>query len=588
MGVCRLRLMLGTGRRARGLLALLIVAIAALLAAPAAFADEVLLLTPTPFASVEGRALVAQQVATFTDSTGDDSATDYSASINWGDGAVTSGTVSGTTGTTGPWKVRGTHTYAEEGTYSVTVTATDNASSASGSSQESVQISDAGLFLTTGTPKQISGSGPAAGGAMKSFEAAIGGHDNRKKPGEQKGGFRHITWDNVTFGGSDPGSTSITSHVVSVAATREQQWGVKLSRGVGVAKDGFTSVNPSVGGKFSPFSSHNIFAPFSSNQIQFQFVSPAPQASTATFANTRAFGVMFMNVWKSSTASIEYLSGTTVVFTAYAPLSTVGQQSFVGVVFPTSAITQVVVTMGTAAIFSFDGTTAAAGASDAPPSGNDLVAGDDVVLAEPANPQRTVHTKAGVRVSRVFARFGDTDPGGKVGDYKAVVNWGDGVQSHGTVKSSGNAFAVTASHRFRRRGTLQVVTTVTDFGGATQTSHVTVEVAARKSSAAVSCSPSVVRVLTGTKCTATVTDVGRGTAIAPIGSVLLASLTPGGSFPKGQVCNLKPTRRRRRSSCSVLFRPTQFPPPTGKVAVRYAGDLAHKGSTAKGSLTVLP
>jgi hypothetical protein len=63
-------------------------------------------------------------VATFTDTFAGNVPSDFTASINWGDAAVTTGTVAGGSGT---FSVSGTHTYAASGTYTVTVTLTDDA-----------------------------------------------------------------------------------------------------------------------------------------------------------------------------------------------------------------------------------------------------------------------------------------------------------------------------------------------------------------------------------------------------------------------------------------------------------------------------
>ena len=72
--------------------------------------------------ATEGQALSNVSVATFTDPTADSSASDYTASINWGDGSNSTGTVGGTAGS---YTVTGSHTYAEHGSYGVTVTITD-------------------------------------------------------------------------------------------------------------------------------------------------------------------------------------------------------------------------------------------------------------------------------------------------------------------------------------------------------------------------------------------------------------------------------------------------------------------------------
>src|SRR5207237_564073 len=71
------------------------------------------------FSAIEGAAAAAQTVATFTDPGGPETLADYSASISWGDGTpATAGTITVNGGT---FTVSGAHTYAEEGSYTITV-----------------------------------------------------------------------------------------------------------------------------------------------------------------------------------------------------------------------------------------------------------------------------------------------------------------------------------------------------------------------------------------------------------------------------------------------------------------------------------
>jgi hypothetical protein len=67
----------------------------------------------------EGVASGTQPVATFTDPGGPEALADYSATISWGDGSTSVGTISRSGNT---FTVSGGHTYVEEGTYAVTTT----------------------------------------------------------------------------------------------------------------------------------------------------------------------------------------------------------------------------------------------------------------------------------------------------------------------------------------------------------------------------------------------------------------------------------------------------------------------------------
>ena len=62
-------------------------------------------------------------VATFTDADPAGAASDYTATIDWGDGATTAGTIGSAAG--GGFTVTGSHTYANVGTYPTSVTITD-------------------------------------------------------------------------------------------------------------------------------------------------------------------------------------------------------------------------------------------------------------------------------------------------------------------------------------------------------------------------------------------------------------------------------------------------------------------------------
>ena len=98
--------------------------------------DATLSATAVPVAATEG-ATFSGNVATFTDANPAGAATDYTASIVWGDGATTAGTVGAAAG--GGFAVSGSHTYAAGGTMAVTVVVSDvGGSTASVNSQAAI------------------------------------------------------------------------------------------------------------------------------------------------------------------------------------------------------------------------------------------------------------------------------------------------------------------------------------------------------------------------------------------------------------------------------------------------------------------
>ncbi len=96
-------------------------------------------------------AVFSGTVATFTDPDSAATAGDYTATIDWGDGSSSVGTVSGPTG--GPFDVSGSHTYAEEGSYVVTTQINDPDFPANTATvTSSATVADAALGSTCATP----------------------------------------------------------------------------------------------------------------------------------------------------------------------------------------------------------------------------------------------------------------------------------------------------------------------------------------------------------------------------------------------------------------------------------------------------
>jgi hypothetical protein len=84
---------------------------------------DTLTMTGSSFTARAGRPF-SGPVATFTDTNPLALASDFTTTINWGDGTTTLGTVAGPTG--GPFTVTGSHTYKPARSFTVTVTAADD------------------------------------------------------------------------------------------------------------------------------------------------------------------------------------------------------------------------------------------------------------------------------------------------------------------------------------------------------------------------------------------------------------------------------------------------------------------------------
>jgi hypothetical protein len=103
-------------------------------------------------------------VASFKDPDTSGKASDYSASINWGDGTTSSGTI---TGSPSKFTVSGSHTYAEEGSFTATVTITDKDGSGNNATvHDKATVADAALHATGAKP---SSSGTTVSGTVAKF-----------------------------------------------------------------------------------------------------------------------------------------------------------------------------------------------------------------------------------------------------------------------------------------------------------------------------------------------------------------------------------------------------------------------------------
>jgi len=111
-------------------------------------ADAALTVSGASVTAVEGAGF-SGTLASFTDADPSGSVTDYSATINWGDQTSSAGTV--TANGSGGFVVSGSHVYAEEGSYSVTVTLSD-AGGANATTTSSAGVTDAAIALT-GAPR---------------------------------------------------------------------------------------------------------------------------------------------------------------------------------------------------------------------------------------------------------------------------------------------------------------------------------------------------------------------------------------------------------------------------------------------------
>ncbi len=558
------------------LAALVLVAVSA---APA-LAQETLTLNTQNVNAVSGQPW-SGPVVKFIDSSG---ATTFTTTIDWGDGTpATAATI--TAGPGGVWTASATHTYADEGDYVIVVTVTDTATGVSATGYIGANVADAPLTSPYAVQGQYTdgGSAPAAVVGLDQFEQAIGGPNNGTGP-PQVAGYRDIAWGSIALNGTDPGSRTIVPGVdVSIATTRLQDQGIELGRSVAVAGDGFASVNPTV--DFVSPTGPNVWGLFNTKLINMSIVTPTGQSSAPAASATRGLGILFLNVRNLDTTCITYFNGTFQLGQVCAPA---GPVSFAGELFTTPVVTSIQVQLGTARIFSWDGSSSPVpGPKDRVSGQNNIVGAADLVLAEPGTTQPTIDGTAGEPVTATVDTFADTDPGGITSDFNTSINWGDGTQSPGHVTGTPASFSVTGVHTYMRAGVFGVQTQVSDLGGSTQSGRATIVIGPRSTALNVSCAPSPVAVTHPIPCTAEVTDTSPGTAIVPTGTVAFSSGTTGASFSSGSGCTLQRVSALA-SSCSLSYIPIVYPPAKANVQAVYGGDGAHSGSSGRARFKVRP
>lgn len=122
-----------------------------------------------PVSAVEGQTF-SGPVATFTDSDATDptdAAANDTATINWGDGTTSPGTVSADGG--GRYTVSGSHTYADEGSPTVIVTVADPDDPAGSPTSGTASVTDAALTNAAGAPVSGTEGNPVGTSTVATF-----------------------------------------------------------------------------------------------------------------------------------------------------------------------------------------------------------------------------------------------------------------------------------------------------------------------------------------------------------------------------------------------------------------------------------
>ncbi len=476
----------------------------------------------------------ALPVATFTDADPNSTVFDYQATVIWGDGQSSPGTISAND--QGIMTVNGSHTYAEEGIYPVSVQITDFGGAAA-TANGTAFVADAPLAAAAVPVSATEGaafSGPVATftdanprAAATDFQATITWAPGQTSAGtvtaNADGSFSVTGTFTYTKAGTYPMSVAITDQggaeaqaagSASVADAPLTASGAALSATEGASFSGvvatFTDGNPNA----SPTDFQALITwgdgASSAGTISAGSAGGFTVTGTHTFAEegTYTLGIQITDVSGATVGTSSTAKVADAPLTANAvPVSATEGTAFSGTVAtftdanPNATATDFQATItwgdgqsstGTVAAnadgsFSVTGTYTYAeegtyaisvviadqGGAAAQVAGSATVA--DAPLTASVVP---VNATEGVAFSGTVATFTDANPNTTATDFQATITWGDGHTSTGTVTANpGGGFLVSGSNTYAEEGSYPVTVSIADQGGAAATTSAVAAVA---------------------------------------------------------------------------------------------------------------
>jgi hypothetical protein len=487
----------------------------------------------------EGLATGSIIVATFTDGNPGDNSAEMSATIHWGDGSSSAGTVSYASGS---YTVTGSTTYAEEGNYATWVNVVDvGGSKLTGIGKTTVSVADAALTDTSSTVSASDTEGLATGTiVVATFTDA--------DPGNNSGDFTAtIHWGNGTnstgtisySGGTytvtgsasyvEEGTYAVTVDVMDIGGSKLTAIG-KTTVTVADAALTVTSFNPPTGAVAGVNTGTLTVATFTDANTtrdisDFTAVVAWGDGSTDTLTGANggilpnpdgSFHVVASHTYPRAlfnatfSVTVTDVGGSTVSESALisVELNVIGQRitatenaSVQQVTVAT--FTDANVTTYTATVDWGDNDTSASVVvvKDAKVSGQfDVVATKSHPYAEggsystgatvqaangtsgygtgaaavadlaiTASPAALPRTTEGSTLNTRVATFKDADTSEPINSYTATIDWGDGHTSSGTVQATATrgSYVVLGTHVYAEEGTYKVTVSIADTGGAT-------------------------------------------------------------------------------------------------------------------------
>jgi len=360
-------------------------------------------------------------VATFTDTNTVTTASELVATILWGDGTSSVGTI---TGGGGNFTVQGTHTYTQAGQDILTVEVADAPADGQGTaSAEASSTANIGLVAGAATPVAVP-EGTLIGGQIASFidgnlsdtagsfAATINWGDGTTTSGIITGANGSFNVSGGLHAYADEGQYTITT-TVTKPSDNEQ---VSITGSAAISDTDFFTVSvPGITG----------------NPGQ-----PTPLMATFTDAYTGqvASDLTATINWGDGTSSAGIISGGGGNFTV------IGSHAYATGGIYTSTVT----------------------VADDPP-GTATAPGTGTAVINLAGTVTLTTSVEDVPLpnSTQVATFSDNSVADTAGSFTATINWGDGTTTTGTVTGSAGTFAVDGGHTYTVGGNEQVSVTLT-------------------------------------------------------------------------------------------------------------------------------
>jgi hypothetical protein len=419
--------------------------------------------------------------ATFTDANLNAPTSDFSGTINWGDGQTTSFTSSAVSGANGSYTVSGSHQYVEEGNYLITVTINDVVSSGT-SDSGATTVADASL--TAGTLSASSGveyttlTYLTAGFTDANLNAPVSDFSGTINWGDGKPATPFTA---SAVNGSNGSYTVTASYQYAEEGSYPIMVTINDMGSSGTGDTGTTTVAD------APLTAGTLSA---SGGVEYTTLTYL--TTTFTDANSNALSSDFSGTinWGDGKPATPFgsgaVSGSNGSYTVTASYQYAEEGSY--------PITVTINDVGTSTTRDSGTTTV----TDAP-----LTAG-------------TLSASGGIEyttLTNLTTTFTDANSNALSSDFSGTINWGDGQTTSFTssaVSGANGSYTVSGSHQYAEEGSYPITVTINDVGTSTATDSGTTTVADASLTAGTLSASGGVEGVSPTSLSATFSDANHG------------------------------------------------------------------------------